>query len=320
MKRQNAFSLCVDKTDTGKRLDLFVHERINIYSRSFISQLIRDKHLFVDGEVRKPGYRVKSGDQIIIEIPDLKSSVFLPEPMDLRVIYEDECIIVVDKPPGLVVHPAPGHFSGTLVNGLLHHCPDLKGISGELRPGIVHRLDKDTSGVIVCAKDGTSQLELAAQFKSRLVKKEYIALVFGKLEADSGKMDHPIGRHPSDRKKMSIRSKSSRVALTHWNVINRFKGFSLVTVDLKTGRTHQIRVHFAAFGHPIVGDVVYGGKRAQKTDLNGPPSSALTVNRQMLHAKRLSIIHPKTKVAMSFEANLPDDMAALIEKLKSAVT
>jgi 23S rRNA pseudouridine1911/1915/1917 synthase len=320
MKKLEAFSFCVDKSDTGKRLDAYIHERVNNYSRSLISQLIRDKHVSVSGEARKPGYRVKSGDHIAVEIPHAKASVFLPEPMDLSVIYEDECIIVIDKPPGLVVHPAPGHFSGTLVYGLLHHCPDLKGISGEIRPGIVHRLDKDTSGVIVCAKDGMSQLDLARQFKARIVRKEYIALVLGELKADSGKMDQPIGRHPSDRKKMSTRSKSSRIAETHWTIIDRFNGFSLVRVDLKTGRTHQIRVHFAAAGHPIVGDAVYSGKKTQRSALTEISRLVSTVTRQMLHAKSLRITHPKTREPISFEAPLPNDLVDLIDQLKSAGT
>ena len=266
MERLSAFSFCVKKSDTGKRLDVFVSENIGNYSRNYIAQLVKEKHIRVGGRLKKPGYQVKIGDNISGTIPENKPSLFLPEPMDLTVLYEDSSIIVIDKPPGVVVHPAPGHYSGTLVNGLLHHCPDLKGIGGEVRPGIVHRLDKDTSGIIIVAKDALSHENLARQFKLREVKKEYIALVYGELSADSGKMELPIGRHPVNRKKMSTNSPKGRKAETRWRIINRFGGFSLVSIDLKTGRTHQIRVHFSAAGHPVVGDPAYGGKKKTASD------------------------------------------------------
>ena len=261
MERLSAFSFCVDKTDEGKRLDLFLSEKIDNVSRSYASQLVKNRHIRVNGQFKKPAYQLKFPDKISGALPHESISSFLPEPMDLSVIFEDKQIIVIDKPPGLVVHPAPGHYSGTLVNGLLHHCPDIEGISGEIRPGIVHRLDKDTSGVIVVAKNAHALEHLARQFKLREVKKEYTALILGELKTNSGFMDMPIGRHPVHRKKMSTKSRRARSAETHWKIIMRFPGVCLVEIELKTGRTHQIRVHFSTAGHPIVGDPVYGGNR-----------------------------------------------------------
>ena len=229
---------------------------------------------------------------------------------------------MVNKQPGLVVHPAPGHFSGTLVNGLLYHCPDLGGIGGELRPGIVHRLDKDTSGTLVVAKNNAALTNLSRQFKSRKIQKQYLALVHGDVKKTAGSIKLPIGRHPVDRKRMSTVSPRGRTAETAWSVKEQFQWFTLLEVDLKTGRTHQIRVHCVALGHPIVGDKVYRPRKLQKTIARDYLQSdkivqvLKSVQRQMLHAWRLSFRHPHTGKAVSFESPLPEDMTEIIQKIR----
>jgi len=219
---------------------------------------------------------------------------------------------VINKPPGIVVHPAPGHHSGTLVNALLYHCPKLEGIGGEIRPGIVHRLDKDTSGVMVVAKNSAAHQDLALQFKSRRIKKKYLALVYGRMASDSGRVELPIGRHPVERKKMSTHSRKSRLAETTWQVRKRFAQATLLEIHLKTGRTHQIRVHCAAIKHPVVGDSVYGGRKAGKSMAYDLLKS---VPRQMLHAWQLEFAHPKTQKMRCFEAPIPSDIGDILDKL-----
>jgi 23S rRNA pseudouridine1911/1915/1917 synthase len=317
MDPKSVFTLRAGVSDVGKRMDVFISGRLSHMSRSFIANLIRTNKIQVNAQFRKPGYIIKKDDLIQVELPPPRPSGFLPEPMNISVLYEDQHLVVVNKPPGLVVHPAPGHTSGTLVNGLLYLCPDLKGIGGELRPGIVHRLDKDTSGVLLVAKDDRTHQSLSAQFKERSVKKEYIALVYGEMTADSGKIDLPIGRHPLHRKKMSTVSSKTREAETQWRVLSRFNGVSLVGINLKTGRTHQIRVHFSAIHHPIVGDPVYAGKSMIKTVSLQASDLIKTVKRQMLHAFRITFIHPDSGQVLSFEAPVPGDMADLIELLHS---
>jgi len=305
-----AFTILVNEHESGRRLDVIIASHISNCSRSFSSGLIQKGEILVQGEVKKPGYRVKTGDNISVNIPPPEPVLAKPEPHNIDILYEDKHIIVINKEPGLVVHPAPGHNKGTLVNRLLYHCPGLEGIGGKLRPGIVHRLDKDTSGTMVAAKNDAAHINLAAQFKSRKIKKLYLALVHGVVASESGSISLPIGRHPSDRKKMSTVSRKSRSAKTFWKVIERFNGATFLELDLKTGRTHQIRVHCAAINHPIVGDPVYGGKKAAK---NLPAS----VPRQMLHAWRLEFTHPATGKAMSFESPIPPDMRKLIETLRN---
>jgi 23S rRNA pseudouridine1911/1915/1917 synthase len=314
MHDPSVFTILVDASDSGKRLDLLVASRIPDCSRSVAANLIRNGKIKVQGDAKKPGYRTKTGDEICGHIPLPEPVLFKPEPIPIDILYEDDDIIVVNKPPGLVVHPAPGHYSGTLVNALLYHCPDLEGIGGEIRPGIVHRLDKDTSGVLVVAKNGRAHHNLALQFKLRRVKKEYLALVHGKMESDSGTILLPIGRHPVDRKKMSTRSRKSRVAETIWQVKEKFDKATLVELNLKTGRTHQIRVHFAAINHPIVGDPVYGGRKAGKKVEYGK-NLFISVSRQMLHARRLGFTHPVTQKTLSFEAPIPPDIENVLKKL-----
>ncbi|MDA8139926.1 MAG: RluA family pseudouridine synthase, partial [Desulfobacteraceae bacterium] len=237
----------------------------------------------------------------------------------LTILYEDRDLIVVNKPPGLVVHPAAGHACGTLVNGLLHHCPDLVGIGGERRPGIVHRLDKDTSGVMVVAKNNQAHQGLSQSFKDRRIQKIYLAIVMGCPDQAGGTIDLPVGRHPMDRKKMSVNSPRGRIAVTNWQVREQFPGAALLALELKTGRTHQIRVHCQSMGHPIVGDPIYGSKRGLQ-HLDRAHSEVYAVlkqaQRQMLHAARLGFVHPVSGQFMTFEAALPQDMALLIEALR----
>jgi len=316
MLHRKSFTIRVDVTDSGKRLDLLVASRIEDCSRSFAATLIRDGKIRVLGEEKKPGYRVRAGEEIRGHIPPPEPVLFEPEPIPIHILHEDDDIIVVNKQPGLVVHPAPGHYSGTLVNGLLYHCPNLQGIGGAVRPGIVHRLDKDTSGVLVVAKNSGAHHGLSDQFKRRTIRKKYLALVHGKMKADFGTISLPIGRHPVDRKKMSTHSKKSRNAETTWTVKERFILATLIDIDLKTGRTHQIRVHCAAINHPVMGDPVYGGRR-RRMPIETTPGHRLSVPRQMLHARRLEFTHPSTHANLSFEAPIPSDMLDTITALRS---
>lgn len=312
-----AFTIVIDKIDAGKRLDVVAAASLSDHSRTFIAHLITCGRVKVHGKIVKPGYRVKSGDLVEGSIPPPEPLTFRPEPIPVEILFEDEQMIVINKQPGLVVHPAPGHYSGTLVNALLYHCPTLGSIGGKIRPGIVHRLDKDTSGVLVVAKNDAAHHCLAGQFKSREVQKQYLALVHGCITEDSGTVALSIGRHPVDRKKMSIRSRKARGAETRWKVKERFDGVTLLELDLKTGRTHQIRVHCAAIGHPVVGDSVYGGRRRLDLSASGKTSPLrIKSDRQMLHAWRLQFAHPLTAAAMFFEAPLAADMLGLIEALR----
>ncbi len=311
--------ILVNEHESGKRLDTIIAYHISNCSRSFSACLIRKEKILVQGKVKKPGYRVKTGDNISVSISSIDSEPILlkPEPLDIDILYEDKHIIVINKEPGLVVHPAPGHNKGTLVNGLLHHCPELAGIGEKPRPGIVHRLDKDTSGTLVAVKNNAAYINLAAQFKSRKIKKLYLALVFGVVQSESGSISLPIGRHVSNRKKMSTVSRKSRSAETLWKVIERFNGATFLECDLKTGRTHQIRVHCAAINHPVLGDQIYGGKKAAKKLLpKNRLNKIISVPRQMLHAWRLEFAHPATGDTMFFESPVPQDMKKLIETLR----
>jgi len=319
MNRVGPFRLPVELSAAGLRLDVFVAARLPDCSRSFAAQLIITGAVQVDGRAKKPGHRVKAGELVTGTVPVPRPSGFLPEAIPLDILYEDEHLVVVNKPAGLVVHPAPGHCSGTLVNALLHHCPDLTGIGAELRPGIVHRLDKDTSGSLVVAKNALALERLAAQFKARTVKKDYLALVHGRMPEAAGVIRLPIGRDPVDRKRMSTRSRTPREAETRWQVERVFGGFSLLRVALTTGRTHQIRVHCAAVNHPIVGDPVYTRRRAASAPVAGAVLPFLeSVRRQMLHAWRLEFDHPHTGERRRFESPLPGDMRDLIGALAAA--
>jgi 23S rRNA pseudouridine1911/1915/1917 synthase len=304
----------------GKRLDIFIAHYEPHVSRSRIQEMIRTGLALVDGKIEKPGYKVKLGENITLELPEKKVFEVLPEPIPLNVIFEDSHMVVLNKPPGLVVHPAPGNFTGTLVNALLYHYGSLPssgtgttGIAGDdrERAGIVHRLDKDTSGVMVVARTEQALRELSAQFKNRIVRKKYITLVSGVIKKGSGTIEAGLGRHVKERKKISVHTARAREAVTLFKVKERFKNATLLEVEIKTGRTHQIRVHMAHIGHGVLGDRVYGGAKAAKI-------SDLPIPRQMLHAESLSLLHPETRSPMTFMAPPPKDMAEVIEKLRAA--
>ncbi len=314
MHNQSVFTVFVDEPDTGKRLDVVVASVISDCSRSYAAKLIIEGHIHVQGENKKPGYRVKAGEEISGNIPSPIPAVFKPEPIEIDILYEDEHLIVINKRAGIVVHPAPGHYSGTLVNALLYHCPDIGNINGEIRPGIVHRLDKDTSGTLVVAKNSIIHEKLSMQFKSRTVKKEYLSLVHGEMKSDSGSITLPIGRHPVHRKRMSTNSRKGRAAETLWEVRERFKNATFIKVDLKTGRTHQIRVHCAAINHPVIGDPVYCTRKVGSNLFNKLDFKKI-VPRQMLHAWRLKIFHPALQKEMTFESPIPQDMEECIKEL-----
>ena len=305
----------------GQRLDVALSQLLKQLSRSAIVQLIRNQKVSIGHRSKiKPSYRLQGGEQIelLLEVCS-EPSVLKAQPIELDILYEDEDIIALNKAPGMVVHPAPGNFQDTLVNALLYRFPKINMIGATDRPGIVHRLDKDTSGVMVVAKTKVALNHLANQFQTRSLKKKYIALVWGVPKKDSGEITYPIGRHPIDRKKMSINSYKGRSAKTLWQIKASYHGISLVEIVLKTGRTHQIRVHMTALNHPIVGDPVYGGKRNAQF-LNRMPQvirdQVTKIERQMLHARQLIIVHPHTQKSLLFEAPIPADMLALIEMLK----
>ena len=304
-----SFCLTVTDASSGVRLDRYLSDQFDACSRAYAAQLVRSGQVNVNRHPAKPSTRLRPGDLVMGTFPPPVSLRLLPEPIPLDILYEDRDLIAVNKPAGLVVHPAPGHFSGTLVNALLHHCPDLRPIGGEIRPGIVHRLDKDTSGVLLAAKHGGALEKLAGQFRRREIQKTYLALVRGTPAAETGLLDWAIGRHPVARKKMSIHSRRSRKAVTHWRIRRRMAGASLLEIGLETGRTHQIRVHCAAMGHPVLGDGVYGSPARDRQALD------TIVCRQMLHAWRLQLIHPITGINLALEAPLPDDMLALLAQL-----
>lgn len=317
MPYPGTFTIDVEPADAGTRLDAFIASQFIDLSRSHCANLIQGHLITVHGEFKKPGYRVKAGDRIEGQIPPPRPIHLQPEPIHLDILFQDSHLIVINKQPGLVVHPAPGHASGTLVNGLLHHCPKLGGIGGELRPGIVHRLDKDTSGVLVVAKNGISQAHLAEQFALRTIGKMYIALVYGSPAANEGVITLPIGRHPVDRKRMSTSGRGKvRSAVTRWNVRERFSGLSCLGLELKTGRTHQARVHCLALGHPVVGDPVYGSRKVGRNLPRDRAALVRQTDRQMLHAWRLELYHPATGERMIFEAPLAEDMARLVVELR----
>ena len=292
----------------GLRLDSFLSEQLPDMSRSAAQKLMEQGHVLVNGQSVKKNYKTRAEDEIEITLPEPQIVDIQPENIPLDVRYEDEDVIVINKPKGLVVHPAPGHWSGTLVNGLMYHCAgSLSGINGELRPGIVHRIDMDTSGLLIVAKNDFAHASLAEQLKDHSLSRIYEAVVVGNIRSDSDTIDAPIGRHPADRKKMAVTEKNSRPAVTHFQVIDRYQGYTHLRLQLETGRTHQIRVHLSWQNHPIVGDSVYGkGKE-------------LGLSTQCLHARQLSFRHPRTGETVTVESPLPEYFETVLNKLGTPV-
>ncbi len=300
------YRFIVEKEDEGERIDRYLSEQIEDYSREYIKKNIDKGKLLVNGKLGKPSYKLKALDSIVIDIPEIDEINAIPEDIPLDIRYEDDDIIIVNKPQGMVVHPAPGNYTGTLVNGLLFHTrKNLSQANGNIRPGIVHRIDKDTSGILVIAKNNFAHEFLAKQFAEHTINRKYHAIVYNNFVEDKGKVDAPIGRHPVDRIKMSVTQTNSKYAVTHYKVLERFGNFTLVECRLETGRTHQIRVHMAHIKHPLLGDDVYG-----------PSKQPYKLQGQALHAKILGFIHPTTKEYVEFESELPEYFEDLKKKLK----
>jgi len=295
----------VDKDSVNKRIDVFIAENMNDKSRSYVKNLILKESITVNGQIKKSNYKVKENDLIEVTIPDNELLNVEPEDIPLDIVYEDKDVIVVNKPQGMVVHPAPGNYNNTLVNALLFHCKDLSGINGVARPGIVHRIDKDTSGVLVIAKNDLAHKKLAEQFKEHSMTRVYVALTEGLIKENEGTVDKPLGRHPVERIKIAI-VPGGRRAVTHYKVLKTYENNTLVECRLETGRTHQIRVHLSSIGHPLVGDPVYGYKK-QRFNLQG----------QMLHAKTLGFIHPSTGEYMEFTTELPEYFRNVLKVLEN---
>lgn len=292
--------------DQQMRLDKYLAEQFPEQTRSYLQKLIKDGEVTVNGKNVKTGYQLSKGEEVCVNIPEPKELDVEPQKMDLDIVYEDEDVILINKPKGMVVHPAPGHTTDTLVNGLLYHCKDnLSGINGVARPGIVHRIDRDTTGILIVCKNDMSHNSIAAQLKEHSINRRYRALVHGNLKEDTGTVEGPIGRHPIDRKKMSINEKNGKPAVTHYTVLERFGNYTLIECKLETGRTHQIRVHMTSIGHPLVGDEVYG-----------PAKCPFKLQGQCLHAMVLGFVHPRTGEYMEFSADLPEYFEDLLRKLR----
>lgn len=314
---ENAATFEVTDEYVGERIDRFIVDKTSL-SRSLVAKLLEGGAVTVKGKGVAKNYKLRNGDSVEVVFPEPEADEALPENIPLDIIYEDGDIIVINKPKGMIVHPATGIYTGTLVNALLYHCKDsLSGIGGVIRPGIVHRIDKDTSGLLVVAKNDEAHLSLSEQLKTHTVSRVYHAIAVGNIKDDAGTVNKPIGRHPTDRKKMAIvtdPSRTAREAITHYEVIERYATptgrFTYVKCKLETGRTHQIRVHLASIGHPLLGDGVYGGQGTKFEATNGS-----IISGQCLHAKELELIHPRTRELMHFECELPENFAAVIEKL-----
>lgn len=298
-------SFRVTKEQEGQRIDVLVSESREGLTRSAVQKLLKDGSLLVNGAPVTKNCRVKFGDSVYVSVPEPAVLEVKPQNIPLDIVYEDDDLLVVNKPKGMVVHPAPGNPDGTLVNALLYHCGNhLSDVNGPLRPGIVHRIDKDTSGLLIVAKTNFAHEDLARQIKEHSFTREYYAVVHGNLKEDSGTVDAPIGRNPKDRKKMAVTDQHSRNAVTHWFVLDRYPGYTYIRVRLETGRTHQIRVHMAYTGHPVAGDPVYGPKNTPK-GLQG----------QVLHAGLIGFVHPRTGQYMEFSSALPDSFQAFLRRL-----
>jgi 23S rRNA pseudouridine1911/1915/1917 synthase len=315
--KEEIFEFHVAAPEAGTRLDIFLATNIPSITRSQIQKLIDQGLVQVKGQKTKAGKKLRAGEVVTLFKPPPVEDELAPEDLPLRILYEDQAIAVVEKPAGMVVHPAAGNVRGTLVNALLHHLKGLSGIGGVLRPGIVHRLDKETSGIMVVAKNDAAHKGLTDQFKKREVKKLYLALVYGDVRENEGVVDLPVGRHPGDRKRMSIRSPRGKEALTRWRVVERFGDVTLLEVMIKTGRTHQIRVHLNIIGHPVIADRTYGNpRRLASISDRGERSKLAEMRRQALHAGTLGFHHPLTREYMEFTSPLPEDMERVLEYLK----
>lgn len=301
----------VGPEEAGVRIDRYLVGIIPGQSRSQIQRLIKNNHVLIDQQPVRPNRIVHAGDAVVIDVPPPSAATPEPEPLDLDIVYQDSDVVVVNKPAGMVVHPAAGHARGTLVNALLHRITDLSGVGGEMRPGIVHRLDRGTSGLMVIAKNDRAHAELSRQFHDREVEKEYVALVWGVVQAGR-RIDEPIGRDPIDRKKMSARARRARSATTRVTKAVHLRGVSLLSVAIATGRTHQIRVHLSAIGHPIVGDATYGGIRRR---MAGDLRPLLRLERPFLHAARLVFHHPGDGRRMEFTSPLPADLQSVLDAI-----
>jgi 23S rRNA pseudouridine1911/1915/1917 synthase len=314
-KRNDILSLNVAPAEAGARLDQLLAKRLG-FSRARLQKLLKSGLVAVNGKVLVASYRVKAGDAVTVTVPPPEPSELLPEPLPLNIVFEDRDLLVVNKPPGLVVHPGAGHRRGTLLNALLHHCPHLAEIGEVSRPGLVHRLDKDTSGLLVVAKTELAHQALVHQFQAREVTKRYLALVWGRLLALEGQIDREVGRHPTARRKMSAHPRRGKAALTFWRVLKEFAGpLTLVELTPQTGRTHQLRVHLAAEGHPVLGDAIYGGGVSRLKGHLKLKGLAPLVRRQLLHAWQLGVTHPRTGEKMTWEAPLPEDFQAVLSNL-----
>ena len=300
-------SLQADETYMDERLDKFLSAMLPDQSRSYLQKIIKDGNVLVNGEPKKSSYRLEDGDEVTADLPELKSPDIEPENIPLDILYEDDSILMVNKPKGMVVHPSAGHYTGTLVNAVLRHCQgQLSGINGVSRPGIVHRIDKDTTGVLVVCKNDAAHNAVAAQLKEHSITRKYRAIVHGVIKENEGTVDAPIGRHPTERKKMASGVKNGKRAVTHYRVLERFQGYTYVECQLETGRTHQIRVHMASIHHPLLGDTVYG-----------PAKDSHHLEGQTLHAMVLGLIHPVTGEYLEVEAPLPEYFENLLKKFRA---
>ena len=299
----------VEAEQEGERLDKFLSIIYPDFSRAFFQKLIKNNQVAVNDIVQKASYCVKIDDIVTVEIPDAVETTIEPENIPLDILYEDDDLLVVNKPKGMVVHPSAGHYSGTLVNAIMYHCKDsLSGINGEIRPGIVHRIDMDTTGSLIVCKNDEAHINIAQQIKEHSVNRIYVGIVCGNVKEDEGTIEGPIGRHPIERKKMAINEKNGKPAITHYKVVERFGNYTYMQFKLETGRTHQIRVHMASIGHPLLGDALYSSGRSPFKHLQG----------QCLHAQTIGFVHPRTGKYMEYSAPLPEYFEKLLYLLKSS--
>lgn len=297
----------IEKNDAGIRIDKYLSDKLPEYSRSFIQKLIKENQLNVNDKAIKSNYKLRQGDIVKIIIPETEELTIQPENIPLDILYEDDDVLLVNKPQGMVVHPAPGHYTGTLVNALMYHCKDnLSKINGDMRPGIVHRIDKDTSGVLIVCKNNVSHEDIAKQLKDHSITRKYNAIVYNNIKNDKGVIDKPIGRHPVNRKQMAVNPVNGKEAITHYRVLERINQYTYVELQLETGRTHQIRVHMTSVNHPLLGDPVYG-----------PRNDRFKLKGQVLHARVLGFVHPRTKEYMEFQAPLPNYFTGILNKLRN---